>query len=351
MIKLIFNITSPLDQFKIHTMYGIVKAKSFSSTGIFSADRNNLNHPSNPTDIPPVRPDSVSSMDSNPVTDSDNDDQDLSQSRQLAEKFNKNAVGLIEDQNGIMDIKIKESRQYIKEVCEDRAIERSTLPNHALAAFDKETLELIESEAFQCDQDLDHIAGNRDDALDTMQHRATPASSFSASNLGSSIGSNTTEDALDNAFANIDTTDAARKNEHALYIAKAIDYINGLPENELLLDPNLNTNEQLVVSQSDNSDGSSPNSVTEAQVEANALNSTNVRPTVEISPEQSSSNKRKYEDLDDKTDNKKVKLDYPLEKSSYSTTDRTIGEDNKSPMDFVLDKQQSEPYDFTDDIE
>ena len=349
--------------------------RPFSCSSILCADRNQRNNNVNPNAT--IYGDSESSF-------------------YLANRFSSTPKDLMKHQEKKLDETVEKSERYITEVCRDRARQRRDLPTQDLEKFDQETRELVEEEHTMCDADLDEIAGVRDDALDyNSEVASTPPS-----NIGSDPES---VESLEERLQNVNAVDELRKQRHAEFVSRALERIGRQDENSVISDDSSDDSSDELgsgdegYSSTDNpissenvsqaeTNSSAPNSsdvestyseqsssdVESTDSEQNSSNvelterANNVQPTVseqsanDVQPtvnEQSSSNKRKHENLDDETSNKRIKHDESRVQSESSTANNSnnskdnIPGNSESPIDYILAKQQSEPYDPFDDLD
>jgi hypothetical protein len=253
-------------------------------------------------------------------------------SHELADKYIGNPSGLISEQTNKMECLTEKSKIFISELLQDRSLERSNLQANELEQYDKDTRKLIQYEEELCKDELNRIAIIRDDALDLIDG----ASKSNGSDYSSDYESVTSESRIQGEYANLDSNTREIQNDHSRFIYNAL---QNLPSNY--------ANSTLDAENDTSRAEPSFNAQTNFSVEAGASNFNRAIKDFEGIAE--SSKKRKHEDTEVESPAKKVKVDnYVVD---CNNTPKNISSNNQSPLDYVLEKQQSDPYDFTDDID
>ena len=126
------------------------------------------------------------------------------------------------------------------------------------------------------------------------------------------------------------------KNDHSRFIYNAL---QNLPSNY--------ANSTLDAENDTSRAEPSKNAQTNFSVEAGASNFN--RGIKDLEGIADSSKKRKPDDTEVESPAKKVKVNNSV--VDCNNTPDNIYSNNQSPLDYVLEKQQSDPYDFTDDID
>jgi len=235
---------------------------------------------------------------------------------QLAEKYIGNPSGLISEQTNKMESISKKSKLFISEVLQDRVLERSNLQPSDLKTFDEETRNLIKDEGVLCKDELARVATIRDDALDLINGR----NKSYASDYESDYESDTSVNRIRGEYSNLDNNTSEIKNDHQKFISDAL---KNLPSNL------------------DNITFESGNDTSHIEPSSNVK--------TDFSVEAGSGKKRDRDDGETDLPAKRVKVD-STNMVSNNTPDN-IPSQNKSPLDYVIEKQQCDPYDFTDDME
>lgn len=232
---------------------------------------------------------------------SDSEDEDVEESAaDLAIRFNEDLSGFVEHYDTKMANTAQRSKEYITTFYNDRCNDRGDIESSKLQEYDKETKEEINSQRDLCSRNLNTLATTRDDTIDSMQSHTIE--------YDSDYGSDT--ERLDEEFNNID--------------------------------PSFNDLTQSYNRDIDNIVSSLDEVSTKTQsVEESSRNNNE---TDSLSVEQEST-KRKTEETEDITDTKKVKMEDSSNKGVASD------KDTRSPLDYVLDKQQEDGYNPFDDIE
>lgn len=249
----------------------------------------------------------------------------------LADKYNGNPSGLISEQTGKMESLSEKSKIFISELMQDRGLERSKLQPSELEPFDMETKELINGEGELSKSELNSIAAIRDDALDLIAGRSRSQDS----DYESDYESDTSVERIQGEYSNLDSNTAEIINDHSRFIHSAL---QNLPYNyaNATLDP-----------QNFTSPGQPCSTVeTNSSVEAGP---SNFNPgIIDSDGITGSSKKRKREDTDVEISAKNPKVG---DSTYVNNAPANIPSNNQSPLDYVLEKQQCEPYDVSDDID
>jgi len=244
--------------------------------------------------------------------------EDTESSAALARTFNNRARDLILHVEQLMQDKTEQCEEYINQFVQERNEDRSLIEESELMDYDEVTRREVGIQRDLCHRELNDLAVARDDALDLMDHH----SQSSVSDYGSDSGEDT------RVYNNIDNNEGNIRqslNTEIDNITQRLETVGG----------DLNSLESRQINNSSNP--ASENVQLDSQL---ASDLSNILPGDNTGD---NSKKRKRSDSLDEGENKKRKLDDSSERSGES--------DNQSPLDYVLDKQQSEMMDITDDIE
>jgi hypothetical protein len=272
---------------------------------------------------------------------------------ELALRFASNKSGFIEYQKNKMIDLLKKSQAYIAELISDRLEERATIQESTeLKDFDSKTVEHIELEKETSIEELLALAMVRDTTLDLI------GKAHEGSDYDSDYESVSSRNRLDQEYNNFDSNDETQKLEHIAWIN---DRLATLPRSDSVSEDSGSDDPVSEDPVSDDpvfSDMGSEESILERAssntgvVEAGSNNNSK---NTEVDTIVASSSKRKRELSDSNGDEsivtKKPRLDPSIESPGDTAPVENRPVDNRSPLDYVLDLQQSEPYDFTDDIE
>jgi hypothetical protein len=213
----------------------------------------------------------------------------------------------VSDQNAKIKSLFEESQRSASELLSERITRRPHVDPQNWPHFDQETRRQIKDEGSQFKEDFAKITGVRDDVLDTIGGERQDNSHFHSQ--------------LMEAIRSVETSDASTKREYNNFIDTIL---NSIPELESPSESSDNSNFD-----SDSYSGSE--SDIEKKAEKNPSLGVTGAPSSDPIPGPSSgattvsSNKRKADEAD---------LD-----------------EGDSALDYVLKKQQSEPFDPTDDID
>ena len=250
----------------------------------------------------------------------------------LADKFLGNPSGLIAEQTNKMESLTEKSKLFISELLQDRGLERSNLETSELEPFDKATRELIDDEGVLYQSELNRIATIRDDALDLINGRRRSHDS----DYESDYESDSSLSRIQGEYANLDSNTREIENDHSRFISKAL---QNLPSNY--------ANTTLDTGNHTSRDEPTSNVETNSTVDAG---SSNFKEGINDLEGVTGKNlKRNREDSEVESPAKKLKVD-----NSGMDTNNTpdnIPSNTQSPLDYVLEKQQSDPFDFSDDID
>ena len=191
---------------------------------------------------------------------------------------------------------------------------------------------MIHDEEELCKDELNRIAIIRDDGLDLIDGRSRSYDS----DYSSDYESVTSESRIQGEDANLDSNTREIQNDHSRFIYNAL---QNLPSNY--------ANSTLDAENDTSRAEPSKNAQTNFLVKARALNFN--RGIKDLEGIADSSKKRKPDDTEVESPAKKVKVDNSV--VDCNNTPDNISSNNQSPLDYVLEKQQSDPYDFTDDID
>lgn len=242
----------------------------------------------------------------------------------LASEFRSNQSGLIERKNNKMEKLVDKSKNYVTELLCDRKSDRSNIDPSDHKAFDKETRKLVKDREDLCSINLQTIY-TRDDALDLINPN------HAGSDYDSDYVFVKSQNRIDQEYNNLGPFENNLLATHRGFIC---DVLETLPF----------TDSDSESSNSDDSQGY------ECEVSYPGLGvagpSNYNNPWVD--PFVANSNKRSRGDCEESEVNdlvitKKSKLEQP----STESPDKKDS-DNMRRLDYVLDKQLSEPYDFTD---
>lgn len=250
----------------------------------------------------------------------------------LADKYISNPSGLISEQTNKMERLTEKSKIFISELLQDRGLERSNLQASELEPFDKETRKLIDYEGELCKDELNRIAIIRDDALDLIDGRSRSHDS----DYSSDYESDTSVSRIQGEYSSLDSNTREIQNDHSRFIYNAL---QNLPSNY--------ANSTLDTENDTSRAEPSKNAQTNFEVEAGASNFN--RAIKDFEGIADSSKKRRHDDTEVESPAKKVKVDNSV--VDCNKTPDNISSNNQTPLDYVLEKQQSDPYDFTDDID
>lgn len=228
----------------------------------------------------------------------------------LAARFTGDPSGLISEQTRKMESITEKSKLYIDELVQDRNMERSSLQDSELQEFDKNTKELVKEAELIYKDDLTTVAMIRDDALDLIDGQGRKHNS----DYDSDYDSDTSVNRIQSQYANLDSDTVSLQNNHNNFIYNTLQNIPS----------NVNTHSSIEAG---------PSNLNPGINELHSLDAT--------------SKKRKHEDTDLESSAKITKMDNTM----VSNKPQDLPVNNKSPLDYVLEKQMSDPYDFNDDID
>lgn len=250
----------------------------------------------------------------------------------LADKYIGNPSGLISEQTGKMESLSEKSKIFISELLQDRGLERSKLQPSELEPFDKETKEIIDGEGELSKSELNRIASIRDDALDLIAGRSRSHDS----DYESDYESDTSVNRIQDEYSNLDSNTAEIINDHSRFIHSALQSLAYNYANDTLDPQNFNS-------------AGEPSSTVETNTTVEAGPS-NFNPAIsDYDGITGPSKKRKREDTEVEISAKKPKVgDSTMDVDNAPSN---IPSNNQSPLDYVLEKQQCDLYDISDDID
>lgn len=337
---------------KTSTFNSLTVTRNFSTSPRFYIQDDPDNNPDT-TDNNPHSPDLE--RDANNTSEQSPIESDVEESSaQLAEEFKHRPTQLIDRQTEKMSVLSEKSQTYLKEIMEDRAKERAEVPDDELENFDRQTKEIVQDEGEMFERDINTIARIRDDALDLLDNTKLENSDYD-----SDYESQTSQD----KYNHLDNSDRNFKDDHNRFIQSILGTVADTDSNA----------EEFSDNSGENSDDESSDINIDPPVEAGPSNYWEETPVIETghsskrkrddSEDESShkrkrddsedeiSLKRKREDSEDESSHKKPKLEDFKDSPKDVDSDNNQSQDKRSPLDYVLDKQQSEPYDFTDDLD
>lgn len=250
----------------------------------------------------------------------------------LAEKYIGDPSGLMQEQTNKMESLTEKSKLFISEILHDRELERSKLQASELEGFDQDTREIINEEGNLYKSELNLIATITDDAIDLNNGRSRSHDS----DYESDYESVTSENRVNGELGSLDSNTAELENDHTRFITNALERLESNYANTTLDTENDTSCIE-----------PASNVPTNTSVEAGPSNFSPAIKDSEVIA--GSSKKRKLDDTEMEIPAKKVKVD----NSGVETNDtlEDLPSNNQSPLDYVLEKQQSDPYDFNDDID
>jgi len=216
----------------------------------------------------------------------------------LAEEFKGKPSQFIKRQEDKMETILEQSKTNLQKIVEDRTNARPNVGVSSLEQYDNETKKMLDDENGNYNHKIEMVTSVRDTVLDLTDglHENSPGSDFE-----SDYDSPTSQTRIDAEYNDLDQKDAERLEYHKTFTDN-LKFINNSGNQDLTIQSDTSFNQPL----------------------------------------EGSSKKRKHE----QSDSEEAVTNLPkIPKTEASSSD------NRSPLDYVLDKQQSEGLDFTDDVD